>query len=156
MGNTASVSDRVIEFLGELYVHEPYELRMRVQFRDYLELLLRNEPRIMTYNSFHAHRCACGTFLTCEAPSTEECEQKPTCSDCKATSFDQPQESRKPKIESGSDSRPPHSSRNSEVALGGDFTLPGPMQTVAASQMSFSVRRAPLHDQITSEHQQES
>jgi len=156
MSNTASVSDRVIEFLGELYVHEPYELRMRVQFRDYLELLLRNEPRIMTYSPFHAHRCACGTFLTCEAPSSEECDQKPNCSDCKVTSFDQPQESRNPKIESGGDSRSAQSSRNSEVAFGGDFTLPGAMRRVAASQVSFSLARAPLQDQITSEHQQES
>ena len=42
MGDTALFSDQVIEFLGELCVHEPDELRTRIQFRDYLELLLRN------------------------------------------------------------------------------------------------------------------
>jgi len=48
--------------LGELYLHEPDALRLRVE-----ELLRRNKRRIVTYNAFHAHRYACGTFLTCEA-----------------------------------------------------------------------------------------
>jgi hypothetical protein len=100
MGDTALFSDQVIEFLGELYVHEPDELRTRIQFRDYLELLLRNTPRITTYHPFHAHRCACGTFLTCEAPSAEACAQQPSCRECRAGSVYRRQE--KPSLNHGS------------------------------------------------------
>jgi hypothetical protein len=100
MEESTLVADQVIEFLGELYLHEPNELQRRVQFRDYLQLLLRNKPRIVTYGQFHAHRCACGIFLTCGASSTEGCAQHPRCRGCDAGPFNLRQENRSMNIES--------------------------------------------------------
>lgn len=82
MNSTAPVSDQVIEFFGELYMHEPPELRSRVQFRDYLDLLLRNMERVRFHDSSHVHRCSCGTFMLCESPANSECSRQFLCRDC--------------------------------------------------------------------------
>jgi hypothetical protein len=84
MSSTALVSDQMIEFFGELYRHEPSELRSRVQFRDYLDLLLRNQEPVRFHGPSHVHRCACGTFLLCERPANSECGREPRCRDCYA------------------------------------------------------------------------
>jgi hypothetical protein len=82
MNSIAPVSDQVIEFFGELYVHEPPELRSRVQFRDYLDLLLRNMEPVRFHDPSHVHRCACGTFVLCDSPTNSECGREPRCRDC--------------------------------------------------------------------------
>lgn len=82
MSDAAPVSDQTIEFFGELYLHEPDELRSRVQFHDYLLLLLRYQERVRSHDSSHVHRCDCGTFLLCDRPDKSDCGNKPCCRDC--------------------------------------------------------------------------
>ena len=88
MDSTAPVSDQVIEFFAELYMHEPPELRSRVQFRDYLDLLLRYMEPVRFHEPSHVHRCACGTFLLCESPAKSDCGREPRCRDCYPTAAD--------------------------------------------------------------------
>ena len=88
MSSTVPVSDLVIEFFGELYMHESPEVRSRVQFRDYFDLLLRNSESVRCHNPVHVHRCACGTFVVCENPANSECRESQTsCSDCSSTAL---------------------------------------------------------------------
>ena len=82
MNSTVLVSDQMIEFFGELYIHEPHELRSRVQFRDYLDLMLRNQEPIRFHDPAHVHRCASGTFLLCERPASSDCGRELHCRDC--------------------------------------------------------------------------
>jgi hypothetical protein len=88
MNNSAPVSDQMIEFFGELYRHEPSELRSRVQFRDYLALLLRNQEPVRFHDPSHVHRCACGTYLLCERPTNSECGLELYCHDCHSPAVD--------------------------------------------------------------------
>ena len=79
------VDDSVLDFVGELYVHEP-ELKGRVTFADYLAISLHGFPegserRNEFAETFHAHRCHCGTWVTCERPSfpADACAAEPLC-----------------------------------------------------------------------------
>ena len=88
MESISLISEQVIEFFGELYLHEPEELRLRVQFRDYLGLLSRNMRLVRPQGPLHAHRCVCGTFVLCETPASKECAHNPRCRDCGALPLD--------------------------------------------------------------------
>jgi hypothetical protein len=133
--------------LGELYLHEPDELRLRVE-----ELLRRNKPRIVTYNPFHAHRYACGTFLTCEARPAKDV-RRTDAAIVMAGRLDR-LEDHNLNIESGRDSWPAESSRSS-IAFGEGSTQPSGRPNEAA-RMPLSLRRAAIQERITSEHPRES
>jgi len=83
MDNLTSVPEHVIEFFGELYVHEPDDVRARIQFRDYLGLLLHERlPVSLPHGPLHAHRCICETLVLCETPAGRTCAHNPRCRNC--------------------------------------------------------------------------
>jgi hypothetical protein len=88
MDTITLIPEQLIEFFGELYLHEPDELRVRVQFRDYLWLLLRNIQPILPHGPLHAHQCACGTFVLCGTPASKACTHNPCCRDCGSLPLD--------------------------------------------------------------------
>ena len=84
MDSPTVVDDSVLEFFGELYRHEDRTFRSRVQFQDYLKLSLRAWPEEMRHRpaeagQYHAHQCACGTFITCTTPDAPLCNGRPRC-----------------------------------------------------------------------------
>jgi hypothetical protein len=85
---TLIVDDSVLELIAQLYRHEDKEFKERVTFRDYLEISLRAYPEAAVRTSdfaqpFHAHQCACGTWVSCERPADADCLSKPRCRCCK-------------------------------------------------------------------------
>ena len=80
------VDDSVLDFIGELYVHEPEPVKGRVAFGDYLTISLHGFPEGSERRGdfaapFHAHQCHCGKWVTCETPalSVDACVEEPLC-----------------------------------------------------------------------------
>jgi hypothetical protein len=110
--DTIGLPEQVIEFFGELYLHEPAELRGRVQFRDYIGLLSRNMHPNMPYDPLHAHRCVCGTFLLCRTPASKACAHSPCCRDCGSLSLNGNRETHHPGIKARRPSEPSVATEN--------------------------------------------